>query len=1122
MPHTSFIRLRRLALCFAAWLLLVIAVAPPPAEAGRTYATAAPRAAADQPLPTLDGLVDPVEYARAWNSTRILYRPHWFPDPVRVRLLTSNTDLYIHIEGIPIGTGGQQREISVAFDVLQDGGWLPQSDDLRFAVTEAGEMSAQRGGGFAGWVAAPGSITWEAATAPHGEFAWNCEMRIPLRHLTPSGGTGGRPYHVVGFNVRHNSVRSVGDDFGWPPDAGPISPNTWGSLLLFGPQTGGQVFLDTLRITQGYEYDATSRAPYDFVAGKETLVRATLYAPTGASSSLTQLVVQRVAPSTGPVHHVDPARPATRHSFAPTGRHDSHLATDFWCPGDIFSVPGTYRFEIVTYNISGSPRPPIRLGTRVFKETKDFNVLLLPVNLTGIVDDGRAWGEDLTANVATAMREMARLFPVRDGAAPFVLNSSEPAPETGIRYLFIPAVVQPQAGDTLGTLDQRARRVANDLLHLVNNGLERGDPANNLGRIDRASILGASTGTGGGQAQPNWSPCSSGAGFDAFPWGASATVLIHEFYHCLGHVVRGSANSDGGDHSRNSLIPLTGGRSVVNFTRRSNVNNARSLMFWQVGGIGDAFVEGAEWNAVREYLVTRPRLPGCETCGPAKEGILPAQKDTGKMFRLAGSMSMQEVFSFSTSEVRPSEGLVATAGDPNGSYALEMVAGDGSVLTALPFSLQFELIDDGHMVYGSTKQQNPEFLDEAGFLLQTPLADGSVRVRIVSNGHTLWQMELPETTPDIFSIGMTDDGKGNMELNWQVSDQGVPASQLRHSVFFKQSPGSVPVLLGNGLTETSFIFPAHMAPASPDARLIVRTTNGANTDEVESEPFEIAPNWPVAGIVRPAPEDLQDMRTMVIQGQPYLFRAAAFDYTDGLLDGESVVWTSNVDGPMGTGADLVAALPTAGPHVITLTVTNSHQLDDIDAVQLFVLADSDGDGLPDDYENQYDCLDVNVYDSDLDQDGDGLDSLTEFFIGTNPCDPDTSGNGYTDGDEVAMGSDPLDGQSTPEVGALFLPSRPAPTVLTVREPCPPIARSIRVWTVTAQTEWFVSSDSPWLVPVTESGTGDGNIDLFFDCELMLPGWNRGTLTVATEGHPPRTVEIEVDFHPDAVEGWIVQ
>lgn len=547
-------------------------------------------------------------------------------------------------------------------------------------------------------------------------------------------------------------------------------------------------------------------------------------------------------------------------------------------------------------------------------------------------------------------------------------------------------------------------------------------------------------------------------------------------------------------------------------------------MFWQVTNIRRTFVEGNEWNAAREYLVTRPRLPGCETCPPAKEALVPAQSPTGEMFRVAGRMNIQGTFTYAYSEVRPSNGLVPTPAAPNGNYAFELLDENGNVLSSLPFAPQFEMVDHEDMVGNGPpgSEPDPQFEEEAGLILQVPLESNTASARIASQGNTLWEMDLPGTAPDIHFVDVLDDGQGNVELTWEVSDPGVPQDQLRHNIFLKESEDAPALLLAYTVTDTFFEFPTHLAPASSDARLLVRTSNGAQTDEVESAPFTIAPKPPAVRLVRPSPEDVQDMRTGVIQGQPYRFRSAAFDYTDGELADEAVVWTSSLDGVMGTGAELTTTLESAGTHVITLTATNSSELQGSDTAQIFVFADSDGDGLPDDYENGHACLDPNAPDSGLDPDMDGLTSLEEFHLGTNPCEPDTDGNGYTDGDEAAMGSDPLDPQTTPEPDGLFLPAYPAPVSLTADESCPPVAKTIPIQTATAQTEWVVSSNSPWLDPVTTQGSGDGEIELYFDCDQMIPGWNRGTIVVAAEGYPPRVVTIEVDFLPGGQESWIIQ
>lgn|GEM_PF-201804 len=90
--------------------------------------------------------------------------------------------------------------------------------------------------------------------------------------------------------------------------------------------------------------------------------------------------------------------------------------------------------------------------------------------------------------------------------------------------------------------------------------------------------------------------------------------------------------------------------------------------------------------------------------------------------------------------------------------------------------------------------------------------------------------------------------------------------------------------------------------------------------------------------------------------------------------------------------------------------------------------DTDGDGAPDDADNCVDVPNPNQSDNDRDGlgdlcdpdqggdtdfDGDGLTETEELAIGTDPNNPDTDGDHVSDGDEVAAGTDPLDPTSFP-------------------------------------------------------------------------------------------------------------
>ena len=79
-------------------------------------------------------------------------------------------------------------------------------------------------------------------------------------------------------------------------------------------------------------------------------------------------------------------------------------------------------------------------------------------------------------------------------------------------------------------------------------------------------------------------------------------------------------------------------------------------------------------------------------------------------------------------------------------------------------------------------------------------------------------------------------------------------------------------------------------------------------------------------------------------------------------------------------------------------------------------SDTDGDGLPDYWEQNYTLdpfNDSGDNGANADIDGDGLTNLHEYTYGTNPRVSDTDGDGYSDGMEVAYGSDPNNPFSKP-------------------------------------------------------------------------------------------------------------
>jgi len=114
--------------------------------------------------------------------------------------------------------------------------------------------------------------------------------------------------------------------------------------------------------------------------------------------------------------------------------------------------------------------------------------------------------------------------------------------------------------------------------------------------------------------------------------------------------------------------------------------------------------------------------------------------------------------------------------------------------------------------------------------------------------------------------------------------------------------------------------------------------------------------------------------------------------------------TYTVSNPAIAGVSPEGVVTAAASGTVIVSASNELVLSSI-WITVSLGGDSDGDGLPDDYEVAVGLNPNNPIDALEDPDGDNLTSLDEFGHGTDPFDPDTDGDGIDDDEELVPGED---------------------------------------------------------------------------------------------------------------------
>jgi hypothetical protein len=180
--------------------------------------------------------------------------------------------------------------------------------------------------------------------------------------------------------------------------------------------------------------------------------------------------------------------------------------------------------------------------------------------------------------------------------------------------------------------------------------------------------------------------------------------------------------------------------------------------------------------------------------------------------------------------------------------------------------------------------------------------------------------------------GETWPESGLQRIEWHASD--ADGDQLYYQVQYSIDAGETWSSISIEMTENFMEIDAGLLGGSDQVMVRVIASDGFNTVRDDSDAvFSVPAKAPQLTLVEP------------VEGQTYfnsagvILKAFALDYEDGEVAESAFVWSSDIDGDLGTGSSIWGLPLKAGEHKITVAVTDQDGNEISQSVNITILED---------------------------------------------------------------------------------------------------------------------------------------------------------------------------------------
>ncbi|MBN1417124.1 MAG: thrombospondin type 3 repeat-containing protein [Bacteroidales bacterium] len=221
---------------------------------------------------------------------------------------------------------------------------------------------------------------------------------------------------------------------------------------------------------------------------------------------------------------------------------------------------------------------------------------------------------------------------------------------------------------------------------------------------------------------------------------------------------------------------------------------------------------------------------------------------------------------------------------------------------------------------------------------------------LIKYGDSVLQTIMVSSNKPLVTVTYPNGGEsldGIQTVTWNASD--ADGDLLSFDVLYSKDGGTRWEAIATGVDQTSCVWDVEDCGGSEEGLIKVLATDGVNTGEdVSDGVFRVIKKVPQVTILSP------DNNGLFYLNRPVEFDGRGYDMEDGMLEGNSLTWSSDLDGVLSKGETFLTDSLSPGEHVITLSVTDSDNNTVTTGVSILILTteDSDGDGIGDDVDEK--------------------------------------------------------------------------------------------------------------------------------------------------------------------------